>query len=77
MDSEVSTTSYKICNGKGLDKGEWREVACKPVPTNYQRFITAIRSGKPGEADFARGAEVQKVLDACFVSEAKKRPVRL
>ena len=77
MDSEISTTTYKICNGKGLDKGEWREVACKPVPSNYQRFISAIRSGKPGEADFARGAEVQKVLDACFVSEEKKRPVRV
>jgi len=77
MDSELSTTSFKICNGKGLDKGEWREVACKPVPTNYQRFISAIRSGKPGEADFARGAEVQKVLDACFESEKAKRPVRI
>ena len=77
IDSDISTTSYKICNGKQMDKGEWREVACKPVPSNYQRFITAIRSGKPGEADFARGAEVQKVLDACFVSEAKKRPVRV
>ena len=77
MDSEISTTTYKICSGKLLDKGEWREVACKPVPSNYQRFIAAIRSGKPGEADFARGAEVQKVLDACFVSESKKRPVRL
>lgn len=77
IDSEVSSTSFKICNGKDLDKGGWREVACKPVPTNYERFITAIRTGKPGEADFARGAEVQKVLDACFESEKTKRPVRL
>ena len=77
MDSEISTTSFKICNGPGLDKGEWREVTCKPVPTNYQRFIAAIRSGNPGVADFARGAEVQKVLDACFESEANKRPVRI
>ena len=77
IDSDLSTTSYKICNGKGLDKCEWLEVACKPVPTNYQRFISAIRSGKPGEADFARGAEVQKVLDSCFESEKSKRPVRI
>ena len=77
IDSEVSTTAFKICNGKLLNKGEWREIACKPVPTNYQRFITAIRSGTPGEADFARGAEVQKVLDACFVSDKTKRPVKL
>ncbi len=77
MDSEVSTTSYRICNGKDLDKGTWREVACKAVPTNYQRFIAAIRSGKPGEADFARGAEVQRVLDACFESDATRRPVKI
>ncbi|MFA7343876.1 MAG: Gfo/Idh/MocA family oxidoreductase [Terrimicrobiaceae bacterium] len=77
MDSEVSTSSFKICNGKGLDKNEWREVVCKPVPTNYERFISAIRSGKPGEPDFARGAEVQKVLDGCFESEKKRLPVRV
>lgn len=77
MDSEISTTSYKICNGRNLDKCVWREVSCPPVPTNYQRFISAIRSGKPGEADFARGAEIQHVLDACFESDQKNRPVRL
>jgi len=77
MDSDISTTSYKICNGRNLGKGEWREVSCRPVPTNYQRFISAIRSGKPGEADFARGAEIQQVLDACFESDRKNRPVRL
>ena len=77
IDSDISTKSFKICSGKGLAKSEWREVACKPVPSNYQRFIAAIRSGTPGEADFARGAEVQKVLDACFESEKTKRPVRL
>ncbi len=77
MDSEVSTTSYKICNGRQLDKNEWREVKCKPVLSNYQRFIAAIRSGTQGEADFARGAEVQRVLDACFASDLKRRPVKL
>ena len=77
MDSELSTTSFQICNGKNLDRCAWREVSCKAVPTNYERFIAAIRSGKPGEPDFARGAEVQRVLDACFVSEQKRRPVRI
>lgn len=77
MDSDLSTTSFRICNGKDLDKCTWREVACKAFPTNYQRFISAIRSRKPGEPDFARGAEVQRVLDACFVSEEKRRPVRI
>lgn len=77
MDSEISTTTYRLCNGRGLDKCEWREVPCKPVPTNYERFIAAIRSGKPGAPDFARGAEIQKVLDACFESDAARQPVRI
>ncbi len=75
MDSEVSTTSLKICSGEGLDKNEWRELPCEAVPTNYQRFIAAIRTGTPGVADFARGAEVQKILDACFESEETRLPV--
>jgi len=77
MDSERSTESYRVCRGKGLDKGEWTEVVCKPVPNNYQRFIKAIQTGKSGEPDFARGAEIQRVLDACFESEAKRKPVRV
>ena len=77
MDSEISTSSYRICNGKDLDKCTWREVECPALPSNYQRFITAILTGKPGEPDFARGAEVQRVLDACFVSDQKRLPVRI
>jgi len=77
IDSDASTKSYKICAGKDLDKCAWQDVPCKPVPTNYARFIAAIRAGKPGEADFARGAEVQRVLDACFESQSKKSPVRI
>ena len=50
-------------------------VEVKPTPSNFTRFIKSIRTGVQDQPDFARGAEVQKVLDACFVSEAKKRPV--
>lgn len=77
IDSERSTTSYRICSGPGLDKGEWREVACKPILSNYQKFIRAIRTGKPGEPDFARGAEIQKVLDACFKSDSTHKPCKV
>lgn len=77
IDSELSTTSYRECRGPALDTVEWKEVQCKPVPNNYQRFLAAIRSGKPGEPDFARGAEVQKVLDACFESDKSRKPVRI
>jgi len=77
MDSERSTTTYRECRGRRLDKAEWSEVACKAVPNNYKRFITAIRTGEQGEPDFARGAEVQRMLDACFQSDKERRPVSL
>jgi predicted dehydrogenase len=75
IDSERSTTAYRICTGRDLAKARWREVKAQPVPTLYQRFITAIRTGRAEQPDFARGAEVQKVLDACFKSDALGRPV--
>jgi predicted dehydrogenase len=77
IDSDRTTAGYRICSGAGLDKGEWRDVTVSEVPNNYQRFIKAIRTGKPDQPDFARGAEIQKVLDACFVSNAEGRPVRV
>ena len=77
IDSERSTTAYRICAGQDLAKSRWREVKVKPVPDMYRRFITAIRTGRVEQPDFARGAEVQKVLDACFKSDALGRPVKV
>jgi predicted dehydrogenase len=77
IDSDRSTTSYRVCSGRDLDKAKWRERNASAVPTIYSRFITAIRTGKAGQPDFARGAEIQKVLDACFKSDSLSRPVRL
>jgi predicted dehydrogenase len=77
IDSDRSTTSYRICSGQDLNSATWREVESPALPGNYRRFIKAIQSGKPDQPDFARGAEVQKVLDACFVSDAENRPVKI
>ena len=77
IDSERSTTSYRICTGRDLPKARWREVQAKPVPSLHQRFITAIRTGRAEQPDFARGSEVQKVLEACFKSDALGRPVKV
>jgi predicted dehydrogenase len=75
MDSDRSTDSFRICSGPGLHKDAWREVKAPPVRTNYHRFITAVLGGRPFEPDFARGAEIQAVLDACFESDRRGRPV--
>ena len=77
IDSDVAVDAYKVCRGKDLDAGIWKSMKCKAVPTNYQRFIKAIQTNTPGEPDFARGLEVQKVLDACIASDAANRPLRI
>lgn len=77
IDSDRTTAGYRICSGDDLDKAQWQEIAVPPVLNNYQRFIKAIRSGKQDQPDFTRGAEMQKVLDACIVSDAENRPVKV
>jgi len=75
IDSDRATDSYRVCRGADLNKAVWKEVRAKATPSNYERFITAIRTGGAGQPDFARGSEVQKVLDACFASGKKNAPV--
>lgn len=77
IDSERDTNSYRICAGKNLKSATWQVVKAPAVPSIYRRFIASIRTGKRAQPDFARGAEVQRVLDACFVSDARGRPVKL
>ena len=77
IDSERSTSGYRICAGPDIDAARWREVAARPTPNIHARFVAAIRRGRAEQPDFARGAEVQKVLDACFVSDAAQRPVKI
>jgi predicted dehydrogenase len=77
IDSTQSTSSYKISTGADLDSCQWKEVKLKPTPSNYERFIKSILTGKKEQPDFARGAEVQKVLDACYKSDAQKKPIAI
>jgi predicted dehydrogenase len=77
IDSEKATDRFRVSRGKNLDTGTWEEITVPRTPTNHQRFAAALRGARPTAPDFARGAAVQKILDACFVSEARRRPVRL
>ncbi|EPX84188.1 putative dehydrogenase/related protein [Rubellimicrobium thermophilum DSM 16684] len=55
--------------GEDILTGTWCDLDAPPVPTNYARFIAAIRSGTPVMPDFARGAALQKVLDLAIASD--------
>ncbi|QQA42732.1 Gfo/Idh/MocA family protein [Pelagovum pacificum] len=66
---EDGKSKLTACIGPDMPTGTWREVATPEVPTNYARFIAAIRSGQQVRPDFRRGADLQKVLDRAVESD--------
>ncbi|MBI2440582.1 MAG: Gfo/Idh/MocA family oxidoreductase [Lentisphaerae bacterium] len=62
--------TLRVCLGKDVDTNTWRPVKCPKTPNMYQRFITAIQSGRAAQADFAVGTRVQAYLDASLRSSA-------
>ncbi|MCU0793757.1 MAG: Gfo/Idh/MocA family oxidoreductase [Opitutaceae bacterium] len=77
FDSDLGTTTYRACVGKDAATATWKDVQAKPTPNNHTRFITAIRTGQADQPDFARGSQIQRVLDACFESDASGQPVKI
>jgi predicted dehydrogenase len=78
VDLDRSSESYRVCKGKPqARKAEWKEVHCPHTPTQYERFIKAVRAGKSDVCDFANGAKVQAYLDASIVSDSEKRSVKV
>jgi len=74
IDLDQAWDTLQICRGQAVDKLEWKTLRCGKTPTIYQRFVKSIRTGHNDQPDFARGAAVQKMLDACFESDRAGRP---
>lgn len=55
----------------------WESIYCGKTPNNYQRFITSIETGVNDQADFARGLEIQRLLEAATVSSQTGAAVEL
>jgi predicted dehydrogenase len=53
------------CLHADKNKAHWTTETLAPTPSNFERFIHAIRTGKPDQPDILRGAQVQAYLDAC------------
>ena len=77
MDTERASDRFRLCAGEDLDRAQWRDVSAPPVPTNFGRFVRSVISGEAEHPDFARGAEVQQVIDACFASHERNAPVMI
>ncbi len=71
IDLDRSGRELELCVGRDVARATWKTVKCPSTPNMYRRFVTAIRTGKNDLSDFQRGWEVQKILDACFLSSEK------
>lgn len=60
-------SSLKGCLGQTVAENRWQEIDCPAVPTIYERFVAAIRTGGRGEPDFRRGAEIQRLIDVALL----------
>ena len=63
----------RVCMGEDVETGTWREVQAPPVPTNYQRFAEAVRTGRTLEPSFRHAANLQKILDLATVTDRERR----
>jgi predicted dehydrogenase len=72
---EVTSHSHesrlRACLEPDMKTATWHEVKTEPTPSIYQRFIAAIRGEGRPEPDFARGAELQRLLDRAEESAAQ------
>ncbi|GHC63455.1 Gfo/Idh/MocA family protein [Neogemmobacter tilapiae] len=60
---EGAVSRLRACLGADVKTATWADVECPDVPNIYQRFVAAIRGEGVAIPDFARGAELQRLLD--------------
>ncbi|WP_457653707.1 Gfo/Idh/MocA family protein [Rhodocaloribacter sp.] len=77
FDLEHEDDVLEVCLGDDVDTVTWRTIRCEKTPTNAERFLESIRTGRNDQPDFARGAAIQAVIDACFRSDAEGRAMTL
>jgi predicted dehydrogenase len=63
----------RVSLGDDVESGNWQEVEVPAVPTNYQRFAEAVKTGQMHEPSFRHAAELQKVLDLATVSDTQRK----
>ena len=71
--STTLESSLEVCVGPDIETQTWKPVDCPPTPRNEERFLIALLSGVNGDPSFRHAAEVQRLLDLAFVSDAEGR----
>lgn len=65
FDLDRAYDKLDVCLGGDPVKAQWKTLDLKPTPSNYERFVKAIKTGTPDQPDLLRGAQIQAYLDAC------------
>lgn len=73
IDLDRAHTAYRACWGDDLDEGRWQTIEAVPTPDNYERFITAIRTGQAPQSSFATALAVQRYMELSEQSDANGR----
>ena len=69
-------SQLQVCLGEDIETATWQALDAGSVPTNYQRFAEAVRTGVAPEPSFRHAAELQKVLDLAVVADEKRAELR-
>ena len=77
IDLDKGYSRLDTCLGKQRIKAEWKTVTCAKTPTNFERFLRSVQTGKPDQPDFVQGAKIQRVMDACFLSNKTGKFVKV
>ncbi len=71
--ANTTDSSLQGCLGPDIETQTWRSMECSATPINAERFVMALRADAAAAPGFRRAAELQKLLDLCFVSSAERR----
>ena len=74
VDFDKSKTTYQFFSA---ETRSWQTVECDATPSNYDRFVTALQTGRKDESDFENGYRVQKYLHYSVISDREKRSIRI
>ncbi len=65
LDLDRDYRQIDLCLGPAKDQAAWTTRTLPEAPSIWQRFIRAIRTGRPDQPDIPRGAQIQAYLDVC------------
>lgn len=65
------------CEIYDMKAKEWKSVKCPKTPSNYERFIKAIKTGVNDVSNFENGLKIQAYLDSSVLSDTQKRPISI